>query len=319
MTIRRTVRVLVVEDSPTDQYLIRRALERCQEIDFDIEVLTSTKGLSRLLDTIEVDLMLLDYDLPGQSGLEFLRGLPVGQELPPIIMLTGSGDELVAKEAILAGAYDYFLKARIEPEALGTAISECLKKATREKAARRQKLETERLAVIDALTDLYNRRYLADAVRRECGRVGRYGGTLSCLMIDIDGFKQYNDLYGHLQGDAILRQVASLISGSIRDCDIAARFGGDEFCVVLTETNHEGALHLAERLRTSIAEQCLVAGGRALPVTASIGVLTTAGQPIPYPESIIEGADTALRRAKTAGKNQVHATCTGVDRDIVRT
>ena len=112
MTIRRTVRVLVVEDSPTDQYLIRRALERCQEIDFDIEVLTSTKGLSRLLDTIEVDLMLLDYDLPGQSGLEFLRGLPVGQELPPIIMLTGSGDELVAKEAILAGAYDYFLKAR---------------------------------------------------------------------------------------------------------------------------------------------------------------------------------------------------------------
>src|SRR2546422_3077751 len=305
MAIRRTVRVLVVEDSPTDQYLIRRALERCQEIDFDIEVLTSTKGLSRLLDTIEVDLMLLDYDLPGQSGLEFLRGLPVGQELPPIIMLTGSGDELVAKEAILAGAYDYFLKARIEPEALGTAISECLKKATREKAARRQKLETERLAVIDALTDLYNRRYLADAVRRECGRVGRYGGTLSCLMIDIDGFKQYNDLYGHLQGDAILRQVASLISGSIRDCDIAARFGGDEFCLVLTETNHEGALHLAERLRTSIAEQFLVTG-RRVPVTASIGVFTTTG-PFPYPESIIKGADNALRRAKMAGKNQVHA------------
>src|SRR5437879_4572017 len=307
MTIRRTVRVLVVEDSPTDQYLIRRALERCQEIDFDIEVLTSTKGLSRLLDTIEVDLMLLDYDLPGQSGLEFLRGLPVGQELPPIIMLTGSGDELVAKEAILAGAYDYFLKARIEPEALGTAISECLKKATREKAARRQKLETERLAVIDALTDLYNRRYLADAVRRECGRVGRYGGTLSCLMIDIDGFKQYNDVHGHLRGDAILRQVATLIASSVRDCDIAARYGGDEFCVALTETDHQGASNLAKRLRLSIVENCLMAGGNAPAVTASIGVFTTTGQPSPYPESLIDGADGALRRAKCAGKNRVHA------------
>jgi diguanylate cyclase (GGDEF)-like protein len=309
MTIRRTVRMLVVDDSPTDRLLIRRALERCEEIDFDIEVLSSTKGLRTLLEKIEVDLLLLDYSLPGQSGLEFLRGLPLGQELPPIMMLTGSGDELVAKEAILAGAADYFLKSRIEPEALGTAIIECLEKAALEKQARRQKLENERLAVIDALTDLYNRRYLADAVRREWGRIGRYGGTLSCLMIDIDGFKQYNDLYGHLQGDTILRQVASLIAASIRDCDIAARFGGDEFCIVLTETNHEGALHLAERLRTSIAEQCLVAGGE-VPVTASIGVLTTAGGPFPYPEIIIEGADTALRRAKMAGKNQVHATST---------
>jgi len=307
MTTRRTVRVLVVEDSPTDQLLIRHALERYEEIDFDIAVLPSTKGLSNLLEKIEVDVLLLDYSMPGQSGLEFLRGIPVGREMPPVIMLTGSGDELVAKEAILAGAYDYFLKSRIEPNALGTAISECLEKASRENAARRQKLETERLAVVDALTDLYNRRYLADALRRECGRVGRYGGELSCLMIDIDGFKHYNDLHGHPHGDAILRRVASLISASIRDCDIAARYGGDEFCIVLTQTDHEGALNLAGRLRTSIVQNCLMAGAGTDPVTASIGVFTAAGHPPPDPESLIEGADTALRQAKAAGKNQVHA------------
>ena len=308
MTIRRTVRVLVVEDTRTDQVLIRRALEGYQEIDFDIAVLPSTKGLSGLLEKMAVDLLLLDYSLPGQSGLEFLRELPIGQEHPPIIMLTGSGDEMVAKEAILAGALDYFLKSRIEAKALGTAISECLERAAREKAARRQKNEAERLAVVDALTDLYNRRYLADALRRECGRVGRYGGTLSCLMIDIDGFKQYNDVHGHLRGDAILRQVAAQIAGSIRDCDIAARFGGDEFCIVLTETDHEGALQLAKRLRVSIVEDCLSVGGSAAPVTASIGVFTTTGEAAPDPESLIEGADRELRRAKVAGRNQVHGT-----------
>ena len=306
MTLRRTIRVLVVEDSPTDQFIIRHALERYEEADFEVEVLSSTKGLGSILEKVDVDLLLLDYDLPGQSGLEFLRSLPDRHELPPIIMLTGSGDELVAKEAILSGAYDYFLKSRIEPQALGKAISECLEKAALEKAAHRRKLETERLAVIDALTDLYNRRYLADALRRECRRLSRYGGELACLMIDIDGFKRHNDLHGHLHGDAILRQVATLVSASIRDCDIAARYGGDEFCILLTETHHEGAIHLAERLRASIAEQRLVVG--ALPITVSIGVFTATGELALSPEAMIDGADTALRRAKAAGKDQVHAT-----------
>jgi two-component system cell cycle response regulator len=306
MTTKRVVRVLIVEDSPTDEFITRRALEGYKDIDFEIEVLPSTKGLSALLERIDIDLLIIDYSLPGQSGLEFLRELPPGRERPPIIMLTGSGDEIVAKEAILAGAYDYFLKSRIEPEALGEAISDCLEAAAREKAARRQKLETERLAVIDALTDLYNRRYLADALRRECGRAGRYGHTLSCLMIDIDGFKECNDVYGHLHGDAILRQVGSLIAASVRDCDIAARYGGDEFCVVLTETDHEGAVRLAERLLGSIAEQCLRASGSA--VTASIGVFTTNNRPALHPEKLIASADAALRQAKAAGKNQVHTT-----------
>ena len=306
MTAKRIVRVLIVEDSPTDEFITRRALEGYKGVDFEIEVLPSTKGLSALLGKIEIDLLLLDYSLPGQSGLEFLRELPAGRERPPIIMLTGSGDEIVAKEAILAGAYDYFLKSRIEPEALGAAISDCLEAAAGQKAARRQKLETERLAVMDALTDLYNRRYLADALRRECDRAGRYGGTLSCLMIDIDAFKECNDVYGHLHGDAILRQVGSLIAASVRDCDIAARYGGDEFCIVLTETDHEGAMRLAERLLGSIAEQCLRASGSA--VTASIGVFTTNDRLALNPENLIASADSALRQAKSAGKNQVYAT-----------
>jgi len=306
MTEKKTIRVLLVEDSPTDQELTRRALDRFGGMAFDVEVLSSTKDLRHLLETLDVDLLLLDYHLPGQTGLEFLRSLPEGYELPPVIVLTGSADAIVAKEMILAGAHDYFPKASIEPEALGIAIGNCLEKAARENEVRRQNHENERLAVIDALTDLYNRRYLADALRRECSRVGRYGNTLSCLMIDLDGFKAYNDVYGHLHGDAILRQVAALIAGSLRDCDIAARYGGDEFCVLVTETDAEGAELLAERLRASIAEQRVVVDGWVVTVTASIGVVTVDGRPAPYPEKLIEGADTALRRAKAAGKNRIH-------------
>lgn len=301
----RTVRVLLIEDNPADQILIRRALKQYEDFDFDIEALSSTKGLRDLLRKIELDIILIDYSMPGESGLDFLRSVADDKRVPPIIMLTGSGDELIAKEAILAGAYDYFLKSRIEANALGTAIRECLDKAANDRTARRQKLETERLAVIDGLTDLYNRRYLADALQRECARVNRYSGQLSCLMIDVDGFKQYNDLYGHLHGDAILRQVANLVSGSIRECDIAARYGGDEFCILLTETDHEGSSQMAERLRSRIAEVCLPMAESAIPITVSIGVFTIEGQPALDPEALIDGADMALRQAKGAGKNQV--------------
>jgi diguanylate cyclase (GGDEF)-like protein len=297
--------VLLVEDNPADQILIRRALQEYGDIDFEIEALSSTKGLRDLLRRIDVDIILIDYSMPGETGLDFLRSVADDVGVPPIIMLTGSGDELIAKEAILAGAYDYFLKSRIEASALGTAIRECLEKAAQDRKARRQKLETERLAVVDGLTDLYNRRYLADALRREWGRVNRYGGQLSCLMIDVDGFKQYNDLYGHLHGDAILRLVAKLVSGSIRDCDIAARYGGDEFCILLTETDHQGSFQIAERLRSSIAEQCLLMAESAVPITVSIGVFTTGAQLAANPEDLIYGADAALRQAKAAGKNQV--------------
>src|SRR5262249_7228461 len=101
-------------------------------------------------------------------------------------------------------------------------------------------------------------------------------------------------------------QVAKLIAASVRDCDIAARFGGDEFCVVLMETDHDGASRLAERLRSSIANETPRASG--LSVTVSIGVFTTRDQRALFPESLIEAAEGALRQAKAAGKNRVHAT-----------
>jgi diguanylate cyclase (GGDEF)-like protein len=132
--------------------------------------------------------------------------------------------------------------------------------------------ELERLATTDPLTDLYNRRYLAESLEKECRRASRYGRPLSCLMIDIDEFKLCNDLYGHLTGDEVLRQVAALIRGSVRDTDVATRYGGEEFCILLPETPYEDATRLAERLRSTIAAQPLPVGEQPVPITVSIGV-----------------------------------------------
>ncbi len=165
--------------------------------------------------------------------------------------------------------------------------------------------ELEKLATTDPLTDLYNRRYLAESLEKECRRASRYGRPLSCLMIDIDEFKLCNDLHGHLTGDDVLRQVAALIKACVRDTDLVARYGGEEFCVLLPETPYEGAMQLAERMLSTIAGQPLSGRERPVPITVSIGVWGSNDKEDLEPDTIVGYADAALMEAKAAGKNRV--------------
>jgi len=165
--------------------------------------------------------------------------------------------------------------------------------------------EFQRLATTDPLTGLYDRRYLAESLERECRRASRCGRPLSCLMIDIDGFKLCNDLYGHLTGDEALRQIAALIKDSVRDTDIVSRYGGEEFCVLLPETGYEGAMRLAERIRSAIGDQPLSVGKRPVSITVSIGVWATRDKEDLEPDAVLGYADAALMQAKAAGKNRV--------------
>lgn len=165
--------------------------------------------------------------------------------------------------------------------------------------------ELQRLATTDALTNLYNRRYLDESLERECRRASRYGRPLSCMMIDIDGFKLCNDLYGHLTGDEVLRQVAALIKRSVRDTDIVSRYGGEEFCVLLPETGYEGAMRLAERIRPAIGDQPLSVGEQSVSITVSVGVWGSNDKELLEPDTILGYADAALLQAKAVGKNRV--------------
>ena len=301
---KNTLRVLIVEDNPGDVGLVRAALEE-STTSFEVDNVTSSQSCRRALQTDRYDIILLDYSLPGENGLDLLRSISGKRNVPPIIMLTGQGDELIAKDAIRNGASDYCAKGRINSTTLSRAILEALEKARLEAEEERQREEADRRAVTDPLTGLYNRNYLADALEKECRRAKRYGSPLSCLLLDLDDFQVLNDKHGHLEGDSVLRQVAIAIGNSVREIDIAARYGGDEFCILAPETGLEGAMQLAERLRFAVAAMEVRAGSRSARITVSIGVFSPATMNQVRPTTLLDRSEAALRKAKLTGKNQV--------------
>lgn len=161
----------------------------------------------------------------------------------------------------------------------------------------------EKLAVTDDLTQVYNYRFLKTALRREMKRAQRFGQQLSLIMIDVDNLKAYNDRHGHLRGSFLLKEIATLFARQVRSWDLVAKYGGDEFTLILPQTDREGALVVAERLRAAVA-------GHAFPladlgtITVSLGVATFPGD-ADAAGSLIEAADRALYLAKQRGRNRV--------------
>jgi diguanylate cyclase (GGDEF)-like protein len=166
--------------------------------------------------------------------------------------------------------------------------------------------KTEKLAFTDPLTELFNHRYFQETLNNEFVRAKRYDKPLSLMIIDIDFFKKFNDTYGHLVGDKVLRHVAKIFSHSMREqIDTVARYGGEEFAVILPETTIEGARHFAERIRASVEEARIPHEGQELSITLSIGVSSTKVTNCHKTATLIEAADIALYEAKELGRNKV--------------
>jgi diguanylate cyclase (GGDEF)-like protein len=165
--------------------------------------------------------------------------------------------------------------------------------------------KAEALSVTDDLTRLYNSRYLNQALRRETKRASRTGRPLSVLFLDLDGFKMVNDNHGHLAGSKALAETAVIVRGCARETDVVARFGGDEFALILPETGHEGAMAVATRIRDRVAAaQFLASDGLTVHLTVSVGVATlpdSAGSA----EELLRAADAAMYQVKASGKNGV--------------
>ncbi|MFO7983443.1 MAG: GGDEF domain-containing protein [Desulfuromonadales bacterium] len=169
----------------------------------------------------------------------------------------------------------------------------------------------ERENMMDATTGIFNRRYLEHCLNKEVERAWRYDLPLSVLMVDIDHFKQVNDRYGHLAGDEVLCSFAKLLKREIRDLDIVARFGGEEFLVIAPQTSSQGALDLAERLRSCVESSRFTLSEAKNPpariaLTCSIGVATLCEE-VDCQERLVYAADENLYRAKRDGRNRVNA------------
>jgi diguanylate cyclase (GGDEF)-like protein len=165
----------------------------------------------------------------------------------------------------------------------------------------------EALSVTDDLTQLYNSRYLSQVLRRETKRASRSGRPLSLLFVDLDGFKAINDTHGHLFGSRALVEAAGVIRAGARETDMVARFGGDEFALVLPDTGSEGAVSVGERIRDKIAVWPFLRGdGLNISLTVSIGVATLPDVAASA-EQLIQAADEAMYWVKDHGKNGIYA------------
>jgi diguanylate cyclase (GGDEF)-like protein len=169
--------------------------------------------------------------------------------------------------------------------------------------------QLEESAMSDPLTGLANRRAFAQRLGEECARHVRYGGPLSLLMLDVDHFKAVNDRFGHLAGDVVLRNVADVLRAALRTTDLAVRYGGDEFAIVLPQTGKTEAFAVAEKLRLEMEDLSRSRHGEGqdnpgFDVRVSVGVASANG-PESSPDHLLEAADRALYRAKQNGRNQV--------------
>ncbi|HSW11550.1 MAG TPA: diguanylate cyclase [Solimonas sp.] len=167
--------------------------------------------------------------------------------------------------------------------------------------------QLEQLATTDALTGLANRRIFSERLEYELKRTQRSGVPLSLVMIDLDHFKRINDTHGHQAGDAVLREVGSLLRMVIRQTDTAARYGGEEMALILPGTDKQGALNLAEKVRKLISLETVVTDGAELNITASLGIASASDLAAPDASSMVQIADAALYRAKSGGRNRVES------------
>jgi diguanylate cyclase (GGDEF)-like protein len=306
------MRILVVDDSKT----IRQVVAEClKTMGHDVVYAENGEECLDFVSANDVDLILMDVEMPGLSGVEATKAIRDFKKADwfPIIFLTSRNDDESFTNGILAGG-DAYLSKPINPLRLQLTViameriylmRQKLQKTQQELEVANQELE--RLSYYDQLTGLANRRSFDSILDRQFALSRRNKSPLSLIICDIDYFKIYNDNYGHQQGDHCLAQVANLIRGHVaRPTDLACRYGGEEFTVILPDTGLQGAKQVAEKIRLGVFESGIPhAGSKVAPsVSLSLGVATYAGQ-FKAPPEVTEAADGALYRAKEQGRNRV--------------
>lgn len=299
------LKILVCDDDPADRKLVRAYLRQITDREIVVLEAEQRREIQDALDKGRVSLVLMDIQMPEKSGMEWLAEI-VEKQTAPVVMLTGAGGEEIAVQSLQEGAVGYLAKSSLSKENLVKTIDSALAKWRQIQQAKADQEKLERLANLDSLTGLYNRRVILDRLNERIKYVRRYGEELSLIMLDIDHFKKVNDQYGHLIGDGVLEGIAVLVQRNIRDTDVVGRYGGEEFIIILLKTGLSSALGVAERIRKAIqGAEMKDSEGNVFSVTVSEGV--SSYKPAEDERSLISRADDALYRAKENGRNRVEA------------
>ncbi|MFF2321247.1 PleD family two-component system response regulator [Agrobacterium sp. NPDC058088] len=298
-------RVLVADGRASSQERIIRALKPVAEVDAVTEPQAALlKAASSPFELVIVNSNFEDYD-PLRLCSQF-RSLERTRFLPLLLVAEQGADELVAR-ALDLGVNDYILRPIDPNELVARSLTQIRRKRYNEHL-RLNLQHTMELAIVDGLTGLNNRRYLDNHLKILFDRAAVRGRPISICMTDIDRFKLVNDTYGHDVGDEVLREFAARIRSTVRGADLACRYGGEEFVVVMPDTPKELAASVAERLRAIVEDTPFYVRSidTELSITASLGIATSSGA-FGAPDEILKQADRALYEAKHAGRNRVVA------------
>lgn len=323
--LKEKPRILIVDDKPANLISLEAAISRD-----DIEIIKAGSGneaLSMILD-YEFAIILLDVQMPGMDGFEtaeLIRSSSKTSHIPIIFVSAINKEDTHIFKGYDSGAVDYLFKpldSRIlnskirvfidlylqkkESELLSQSLKNALREAEEnKKIIEEQNLLLKELAVKDGLTSLYNHRHMVVVADLEFNRAIRYKTELSCLLMDIDFFKDVNDSLGHPFGDHVLREFAHSLKEYMRETDLLFRYGGEEFLVLLPQTDLEGARSSAEKFRKTIENKVFIDGIVTSTVTISIGISSLFFNHPMSADELISQADKALFTAKAEGRNRV--------------
>ena len=297
--------ILIIDDTKSVRQQILDTLHGTDLFSNYFEAGNGLEGLRILLNE-KIDVVLCDVEMPGMDGFKFLAMVNARKELHdiPILLLTSHEEMATKVKALEQGASDYLTKP-FSPEELLARVKIHLKVKALQDNLKESNQLLQQLAQTDPLTELHNRRHMMDTLEAEFDRSSRVGSPFALLMVDLHHFKRVNDTYGHQLGDKVLQSTAWEIRALLRQYDSAARFGGEEFALLLPETTLSGANLVAERLRQGINNIEFAGPLSKLKISISVGVAAIPHARISTVSDLVRMADDALYAAKRNGRNRV--------------
>lgn len=287
-------KILIVDDNPQNLQVVGTVLK---PHGFGLQFVMSGEKVFDAVKEQRPDLILLDIQMPGMDGFEISHALnqdPEYRDIPVIFLTAAYKDEESIVKGFKNGGVDYVTKPFFTEELVARIKTHLRLKKYKE--------YLQELSFTDPLTGLLNRRSILDRIHNEQKRARRSGSWFTIILTDIDRFKQVNDTYGHDCGDVVLSEIAQILKNTVREQDCFARWGGEEFLLLLLETDSQGGLTLAEKLRTAVEEQEILCQSQRIKVTMTFGI-ASCHENQPYNDCIRQ-ADKALYRGKEDGRNR---------------
>jgi diguanylate cyclase (GGDEF)-like protein len=289
-----TAKILLVEDDFEDALLLQGLLEGVVDCSFDVEHVSTSAAAVERLEQRRFDAMLLDLALPDSQGFDTVVRFRTQFPSLPMVIVSGSDDEMIGIQAVECGAQDYVAKGLVAGQLLARAIRFAIARHSQITSFKAQ-------AHTDSLTGLPNRRAFDTEIAQRIGQQALDEPPLSLMILDIDHFKRLNDTYGHRAGDYVLCQLGGILSNSVRQSDSAARYGGEEFGIILPATDSSRAKPVGFRLLRAIEATTFEFEGHSINITASVGIAQAARHDVPA--TLLQRADAALYAAKNGGRN----------------